>query len=323
MRAESPPRRMGAGVEVNDLRYLSAAAGAVNFARAAQALGLNSSTVSRRISRLEDKLGVTLFERGHFGIRLTPAGKEILVYVARVLDDIEALTAAGRCNGQGLVGRIRLGVRMPPVGEPLRSLLSEWRAVCPDVTLTLFEQNDDEIRVSLSERRIDAAVLPKHSRWPGATSTPVCAERVLAALPASHRLASIRSLTWADFRDEVILTQEWEGSHVGREFFASLVGSGMRFVAHSASKQSVLALVGAGFGVTLVSASQAEVSVPGVVFAPIAEHNAFLQMELAWMPESESAVLGRFIAFIRDCAQRESYSRTGRHLDEPNQSAVA
>ena len=58
--------------------------------------------------------------------------------------------------------------------------------------------------------------------------------------------------------------------------------------------------VAAGFGVTLATASQAEVTVPGVVFRPIAETNASVQIDLVWRPELEDAAVGRFVAYMRD-----------------------
>jgi DNA-binding transcriptional LysR family regulator len=78
------------------------------------------------------------------------------------------------------------------------------------------------------------------------------------------------------------------------------MGAGASFAAHGSSKQSILALVAAGHGITLAAASQAEVSIPGVVFRPIAEENAMFHLELAWAPVIESPALGRFIAFVRD-----------------------
>jgi DNA-binding transcriptional LysR family regulator len=66
-----------------DLQYLTASADAGNFARAAKAHGLHPSTISRRIGRLEDELGLTLFERGSFGIRLTGGGRSVMVHVRR------------------------------------------------------------------------------------------------------------------------------------------------------------------------------------------------------------------------------------------------
>src|SRR5258708_30832968 len=113
-------------MDILDLRYVSVAAEALNISRAAETLGLNASTISRRITRLEDELGVTLFERGHNGIRLTDAGKLVMIHVQRALDDLEALVRAGQQSGKGLIGSIRLGVRLPSVGEPLRTLLAAW-----------------------------------------------------------------------------------------------------------------------------------------------------------------------------------------------------
>ena len=72
-------------MNVQDLRYLSVAADALNLTRAAGALGLHASTISRRITRLEDELGVTLFERSRQGLRLTKAGRLAMVHVQRAL----------------------------------------------------------------------------------------------------------------------------------------------------------------------------------------------------------------------------------------------
>ena len=65
-------------MEIQDLMYIEASAAAGNFTPAAQALGINTSTISRRVGRFEDELRVAVFERGHTGIRLTTSGKAIL-----------------------------------------------------------------------------------------------------------------------------------------------------------------------------------------------------------------------------------------------------
>ena len=290
-------------MDLLDLRYVSIAAEALNLSRAGETLGLNASTISRRITRLEDELGVTLFERGHHGLRLTDAGKLMMIHVQRALDDLEHLIRAGQQSGKGLVGSIRLGVRLPPVGEPLRTLLAAWHGESPHVDLSLHETNDQELRAAMIEHRLDVAILPEHSLWLGAVSNLIFTERLFAALSSSHRLRSHQALTWALLRKETVLVQEWVGSRTTLEFYVSLMGSGAQFSSHSASKQSVLALVAAGFGVTLVTASQAMVLVPGVTFAPIREPNAFLRMHVAWASEREEPALGRFVAFLRDEAR--------------------
>lgn len=287
-------------MEIGDLRYLVASADAGNFARAANMLSRNASTLSRRVSRLENELGLPLFERSHSGVRLTSAGKAVLVHVRRALAEIDAIKTAGLQNGAAAIGEVRLGVRMPPIGEPISGLLARWRSNYPSVSLKVAELADRDIAIALEERRLDVAFVPSFTLWPHAAALQIYKEEIVVALPAGHCLATRRTLQWKALREEAILVQGWDESQAQREFFASLLGSGVRFQTHGASKQSVLALVKAGFGITLAAKSQSEVKFPGVVFRPIAEPNAWFCVDLAWIPETEEPVVGRFVAFMRD-----------------------
>ena len=172
----------------DDLRYLSTTSKPAAFCMP-PSLG-STSTISRRITRLEDELGVTIFERGSFGIRLTPAGRDVMVQVRRSLDAIENVLFSGKTTGAAKRGRLRLGVRMPPIGQPLQSLLASWRARHPGVVLTLHELNDNEIFAALVGRELDVALVTTHTLRPGAATVPLYRERVVAALPAMHGLAS-------------------------------------------------------------------------------------------------------------------------------------
>ena len=287
-------------MEIRDLKYLAAAASAGNFGRAAKSLGVETSTISRHIARLEDELGLALFERAKTGVHLTAGGQALMGNVNRALAEFDAVVRSAGQTGSGHAGQIRLGVRLPPVGEPLFSLLAGWRARHPNVALTISELNEPAMAKALEQRRLDVGLMTSFTPAGSATSMPLYVERLTAALPHDHSLAARESVDWADLRDENILIQEWDDSQATRELYASLLGQSVRFSPHPASKQSVFGLVAAGFGVTLATASQAGVTVPGVVFRPIAETNACLQIELVWRPELEDAAVGRFVAFLRD-----------------------
>lgn len=290
-------------MELVDLRYLSVVVESGSLSNAAQSLGIKPSTISRRIIRLEDELGVTIFERGSFGYRLTTAGRDLLVRIRHVLDAADAVARAGKTSGMAETGRVRLGVRMPPIGQPLQPLLAAWRNRHPSVALTLQELNDNEISIALAERTLDAAFVTANSVRRVAHTLPIYREPLLAALPQDHRLASNETLTWDLLREQTMLTQGWDDSHAARDFYAAFLGGTVSFSSHPASKQSVMALVGAGFGITLATRSQAEVLFPGVVYRPLREDNAWVQVELAWLPRREDAAVGRFIAFMRDEAR--------------------
>jgi DNA-binding transcriptional LysR family regulator len=287
-------------IDLKVLRHLAASADIGNFGRTATWLGVQASTLSRSVVRLEDELGLTLLERGHFGLRLTDAGRAVMVHVERILQEVEAMKRTSSQYAAGKAGRIRLGVCVPPIGEPARSLITAWRKTFADVALTVTEANEREIACALSERRLDLALIVGRSVWPSVSVLPLYRERLFTALPAGHPLSAVPQLTWMSLSHETILVQDWEESHAAREYYAELLGGDCAFEVHSASKQTILALVGAGAGITLVAQSQTEASFPGVVFKPIDESNAALEFDLVWPTETEDPVVGRFVAFMRE-----------------------
>jgi DNA-binding transcriptional LysR family regulator len=231
-----------------------------------------------------------------------------MVYVRRVRADIDTLRSVGLSNGGGHVGEIRLGVRMPPIGNPLQQLFSAWHAEHPHVDLTIHELNERDILLGMEERRLDVALMTKHTLWPGAVAEPIYRERIWLAVPHGHRLASTKKIGWNQLRKETFLVQGWDESQTAREFFSSFLGSGVRYKSHAVSKQTIMALVGAKYGVTLVCKSQAEVRFPNVAYRPIAEENAWVEVELVWVPDNKEAVVGRFVAFMRDEARSRRVS---------------
>jgi DNA-binding transcriptional LysR family regulator len=291
---------------VRALRYMVEVIEAGSFAEAAKRLGVSSSTLCRSISGLEDQLGLTLFERSRSGVRLTTTGRPVIMQARRALAELAAIVDSARANGVGDAGEVRLGIRLPPVAGPLLDLLMEWREAHPRILLRFFEMSDQELRAALSERRLDAALVARHAIWPGEMSVPVYRESISAAVPDGHGLARCESLTWDLLRSQILLTQGWDNNQSARDFFASLLGGGVNFVSHSASKQSILALVAAGYGITLAVESQSRLSWPGVTFKPIKEANAWVDIDLVWPAESKDAAAGLFVAFMRD--------RSGRHL---------
>ena len=290
-------------MEIRDLEYLAASATAGNFARAAASVGISTSTISRRVARLEDQLGLALFERGHSGVRLTPGGRAVMQHVRRVLGELEALKSSGSVSGAGDEGEIRLGVRLPPIGTRFVSLLAGWRARNPKVVLTVAELSDRDLVSGVEERRLDVVLTARQSLWPRVASVPLYEERLVAVLPTAHALARRCAVSWDELREEVVLVQGWEESQSAREFYAAFLGDGVRFRAHPASKQSVFALVSAGFGITFATADQAEIGFAGVVFKRIDDRDASVEMSLAWVPELEDPTVGRFVAYLRDEAR--------------------
>ena len=291
-------------MKLRDLEYLIASVAAGNFTRAANSLGISTSTISRRIGRLEDELGLAIFERRHSGIRLTTGGKDVLMHARRAFAELEAVKFAGKQNGIGAVGEVRLGVRVPPISEAIRTLLGEWRSQPSDVALSVFEMNERDLAIALDERRLDTLLVPSFMLPSRAANFSVYREKLFAADPANQALAGCpEPVTWRSLSGETILVQGWDESQAEREFLAPLVGTEVRFRSHPASRQSLLGLVAGGFGIAIGTESEAAAGFPGVVFRPVDEADAVLQLDLAWLPETEEPAVGRFVAFMRDAVQ--------------------
>jgi DNA-binding transcriptional LysR family regulator len=290
-------------VEIRDLIYFVALASTGNFTRAAESLDLTTSTVSRRIGRLEDELGLALFERGHSGVHLTSGGRAVIPHVKRALDELEAVKRAGAQSGSGDLGQIRLGMQLPPAGGSLVSLLADWRALHPGVDLVVSEVNDRDLAAALGRGRLDVALALSDAVWPQAATAPLYRERLLAALPAEHALAKQEPIQCRDLHGQTVLIQGWEESPAARALYESFLGERPQFRCHAASRQSIFALVGAGFGIALATASEAKASFPGVVFRAIDDPKASIEIVLAWRQELEDAAVGRFVSFLRDEAR--------------------
>jgi DNA-binding transcriptional LysR family regulator len=287
-------------LEILSLKYLLAVAESGSFAGAARQLDLHASTLSRHIFAVEEELGTTIFEREHSGVRLTSSGHEVLVYVRQTLSDLDALAKIGQSSGTGKHGRVGLGVHIQPLSPTLTALLARWRQFHPNVELTLHELPGGELCKAVRDKHIDVAIMGEHALDPEFVSEKICGERLFAGVLNRSLLAHAEAAQWSALRKEIVLVQDWPNSHIVRSFYGSLLGHGARLRSHPASKQAVLALVAAGFGITLVTESQANVGFPGVTFVPIAEENAFVNIVLAWRPQSEDPAVGRFIAFMRD-----------------------
>jgi DNA-binding transcriptional LysR family regulator len=231
-----------------------------------------------------------------------------MIEVRRMLNDLDAVAKAARANGIGKRGEVRLGLRIPPVGDRLTTLLRQWRIEHPDVSITVHELPDYELSNAILRRTIDVAFFTAYGVYPHLVTAPLVREQIFVALPHDHRLATQDTISWQDLRDETILVQDWEDSST-REFYAFLIGIGLPLRSHPASKQSGLALVAAGFGLTLVLESQAQVTVPGVAYRQILEESANIELVLAWAPEAEDAAIGCFVSFMRDHAPLSSGDR--------------
>lgn len=182
-------------MESRPLRYFVAVAEQLNFARAAEQLGISAPPLSRAIRSLEAELGVTLFERTTHSVTLTPAGTVLLAQAQTALD---ALEAAGRRAQRAAEPKLVLAVKADGDGGLLESILVRYAAepAAEPVAIRLSGWRDQPSLLRRGEA--DAALIYEPFDRTGLDTEPVAVERRRAALPANHPLAARDHLALAD-----------------------------------------------------------------------------------------------------------------------------
>ena len=266
-------------MNLQELRYLSAVAEHRHFGRAAAACNVSQPTLSSQIRKLEEELGVTLFERTNKRVSLTLVGSQILLHAERALAETSQMEALARAAHDPLAGSLKLGViptlapyLMPMILEPLQQ-------ACPRLTVELWEDQTRMLLDGLRNYRLDAALLATPAATPEITEIALFDEPLFAALPLGHRLAAAKSVTEEELSTELMVLAE---GHCLSNLALAACGaklsaqrSPLQRSMQATTLETLVNLVAAGYGATLIPAlAAASLSRRGVALRPLAGRTA-------------------------------------------------
>lgn len=249
-------------MNLQDLRYLVAVAEHRHFGRAAEACHVSQPTLSNQIRKLEDDLGVKLLERTNKRVELTPVGSQILTHARQALAQAREMEHVAQAARDPLVGPLKLGVipTLAPYLMPL--ILKPLRQAYPALTIELWEDQTRHLIDALRSHRLDAALLATPEAAPEITEIELFREPLLAALPPDHRLAHAKVIEESAIAHELLVLAE--GHCLATQALAacgSKHGSSRTDLQRSvqaATLETLVNLVAAGYGVTLIPALAAE-----------------------------------------------------------------
>ena len=262
-------------MNLQELRYLAAVAEHRHFGRAAEACNVSQPTLSSQLRKLEDELGVTLIERTNKRVDMTPVGSQILIHAQRALAESAQMEAVARAARDPLVGPLRLGVipTLAPYLMPL--ILKPLRDNYPGLTIELWEDQTRSLIDGLRNHRLDAALLATPADAPEITEIALFDEPLLAALPLNHKLTAARAVTEKSIADELLVLAD--GHCLANHALAacgakgSQSKSGLRSSMQAATLETLVNLVAAGYGVTLIPALAADsLGSRGITLRPLA-----------------------------------------------------
>ena len=245
-------------MNLRDLKYLVAVADTHHFGQAAERCFVSQPTLSGQIKKLEEELGVTLFERTKRSVETTHLGEAIVAQARQVLEQADALRQLAQSNQDPLVGPLRMGAipTLSPYLMPL--ILKPLKKQFPQIKLVLTEELTDTLLTRLGKHEIDAALLATPVENPDFESMPLFDEPFWLVHPRCHPLTEKKKIIQSDLDSADLLLlaeghclaeQAMEVCHIHERNIQGDLAD-----LRAASLETLLQMVAAGFGSTLLPA---------------------------------------------------------------------
>jgi DNA-binding transcriptional LysR family regulator len=287
-------------IDLADLQAVVALAETLHFGRAADRLHVSQPALSKRIRRIEDEIGGPLLARRYRDVRLTEAGRLLADRGRHLLEDSAAAVALSQRAVRGETGLLRIGFGIASILGLLPPVLLRFRRAHPDVQLQLRDMSTPEQIGALGAGEIDIGFVRLPVTDPRLVVRPVLDERLVAALgprsPWTPRLG-LRSVAAEPF---IIIARARSASFYNHALgICAASGFAPRVVQEAYELFTVLSLVGAGLGVSLVPRSAARMRLPGVRFRDVRQPEAAWDIAVAWRRESaELPLVQRFVNIV-------------------------
>jgi DNA-binding transcriptional LysR family regulator len=287
-------------MELRHLRYFVAVAEQRHFGRAAERLGIAQPPLSKQLQDLEAELGYPLFDRSRRPVELTAAGEMLLGHARGLFEGLELAVSETRRAGAGHSGHLSIGYPQSLAYSGLTRILRAFRERSPEVAIEVRELSPGAQVEALKRGDLDVGFVRAPLNEPQLASENIRNEKLVLALPADHRLA---------IRERVALGAVAKEPFV---FFPRARGPGffdflMSFcrdsgftpqIVQQAPQIDVLALVAAGFGLSILPDSVRELRRADIVLRPIIG-SPTTELRLVWRSGEPAPALARFIETVR------------------------
>lgn len=289
-------------MELKQLQWFVTVAEELSFTKAAARLHVSQPPISRQIRLLEDELGVALFARSTQKVALTRAGEMFLEHARRTLGAAEQARNAARRAAEGGAGSLRLGYVGAAAYSFLPAVLRSFRKEHPHVELVLRVMTIQQQVQALRKAELDVGFVRMPLQDPAIETRRLVRERFVVALSVDHPLARKKQLALRELKDEgFIMFPLYEGLGLYRDVMDLCMKAGFipQVVQEATPMQTVVGLVGAGIGVSLVPASASKLRIPEVTYLPLQEHHAFMDFAAAFRAGSSEPIVEAFLTVAR------------------------
>jgi DNA-binding transcriptional LysR family regulator len=299
-------------MELRHLRYFVTVAEELHFTRAAQRLHIGQPPLSQQIQALEEEIGAQLLERSKRWVRLTEAGRLFLDDARRILSLSEQAAETARRASRGEVGELRIGfTSSTPFSNFLPSVINTYRQRFPHVTLALQEMTTMRQIEAIAGRTLDLGfVRPPEVAIPDAVRlTALRDDPLVLVLPIAHPLAVMTEIALQDLREEFFVMYAQDA---GTGIYPHIVrlcrerGFEPKVVQQARDASTILGLVAAGCGISILPESFQCVHIQGVCYRPITDRAAVTTLMLARRSEGVAPLVDSFFELARMFHQEDA-----------------
>lgn len=292
--------------DLNQLRCFVTVAEELHFGRAAARLNMTQPPLSRQIQVLEHIIDATLLERTSRSVRLTPAGRSFLPEARRILKLAESASQVARRIALGKTGSLKIGYTAAAAYGFLPELIAACRARLPEVDFSLKEMVSGDQLEALASGQIDAGLLRPPIARPEFATRRVVAEPLLAAIPKKHPLASAATISIKDFDNQpFVMYSPYESRYFHDLLVALFTRADVlpRYVQHVGQIHSILAMVRAGLGVSIVPAAATNLKLADVRLRPLKLRTQTpVELFMVWRRDHENPLLPSLVEIAGELA---------------------
>jgi DNA-binding transcriptional LysR family regulator len=291
-------------VELRHLRYFIAVAEHGHFGRAAEALHTAQPSLSQQIRQLEIDVGAVLFERTTRRVRLTAAGELFLVNCRQILTQLDATVDGARAVASGKRGQLRVSFVSGAMGAgALSHLFHDFQESYPDVALDARPMPAFAQIEALRDATIHIGFFSAGYRDDDLAQLFVWRERLVLAMPQHHAFTARTSVEFGDLQTQrLMMYSRGSGSQLQNAIISVLHEQRIdpEVVHEGSDAETIIGLVAAGRGVSLVPQSWSAFQFPGVAYRPI-EPPRWIEpgMAMAWNPHDSSPHIAQFVASVK------------------------
>ena len=291
-------------IDLNQLRHAVMAADYGSFRKAAEALNIKQSTLSRSIKQLEDATSTKLFDRSPGGAIPSHSGDSVIQAARSVLEQVHSLSSLTSLGNSEREKILRIGFCTSLSTGRLRDTIVDFRDKYPQTRIITLERSRSQLATALRNRAIDVIISTGKIGWFRGQHRKLWSERIYVALPQGHRLANYKTIQWVDLAEETLLMSRqdpyWEFEHLAA---AKLAQHKLRpsIEYHEVSRSMLKSLISMKLGVGLMLESDIGIAIPSMAYRELRDGSdpALVSFSAFWDDGNENPALSAFNGVLK------------------------